>query len=253
MRVGQGPRPAIRWRWSVLAGAVLCLVLVATAAGLSLTGAARLSPRGPYTVAERVKQYGPAARQRWTPYFEKARVAYPPQRVVLAVFKSSYRMEVYAASRWYRRLVHLRTLGIRGASGELGPKLREGDMQVPEGFYEIDLMNPSSAYHLSMRLNYPNAFDRKMGKREGRKQLGGLIMIHGDQFSSGCLAMGNQVAEDLFILVAETGMDDVRVILSPVDFRTSRYRPKAAKPWVSDLYDQLRRALEKLPAPRGTP
>lgn len=250
MSLDEDPRPATRSRCLLLAGAVLAVGLVATASDLSLGAAARLSPRGPYTVAERVKQYGPAARQRWKPHFEKARVAYPPQRVVLAVFKSEYRMEVYAASSWFRRPVHLRTLGIRGASGALGPKLLEGDMQVPEGIYKIDLLNPNSAYHLSMRLNYPNAFDRRMGKREGRKHLGGLIMIHGDQFSSGCLAMGDQVAEDLFILVAETGMKAVKVILSPVDFRTSRYRPKSARPWVIDLYDQLRKELRRLPSAR---
>jgi murein L,D-transpeptidase YafK len=57
---------------------------------------------------------------------------------------------------------------VLGASGGPGPKLRQGDQQVPEGFYEIESLNPNSLYHLAIRVNYPNAEDRK--KRRGRGQ-----------------------------------------------------------------------------------
>ena len=67
---------------------------------------------------------------------------------------------------------------ILAASGVLGPKLREGDKQVPEGIYGAEALNPNSKFHLSIRLNYPNTFDRRMAQSDGRTQLGGDIMIH---------------------------------------------------------------------------
>jgi murein L,D-transpeptidase YafK len=133
---------------------------------------------------------------------------------------------------------------ILGMSGKLGPKLREGDFQVPEGIYRAEFLNANSQFHLSIRLNYPNAFDRQRGAEDGREDLGSDIMIHGSSASIGCLAMGNQVAEDLFILVAEAGMQNVAILISPTDFR----RPGAVvnvqgPPWIGDLYGQLAVAL----------
>ena len=70
-------------------------------------------------------------------------------------------------------------------------KLKEGDGQVPEGIYHIDSLNPNSMFHLSIRLDYPNSFDKQQGKIDGRKELGSDIMIHGNTCSSGCLAIGD--------------------------------------------------------------
>lgn len=83
----------------------------------------------------------------------------------------------------------------------------------PEGVYVIEWLNPNSRYHLSMRVSYPNAWDRQEATRENRTQLGGDIMIHGSNASIGCLAMGDEAAEDLFILAARTGISHVDVIL----------------------------------------
>ena len=105
-----------------------------------------------------------------------------------------------------------------------------------------------SSYHLALRINYPNAFDRASAIQQGRTALGGDIMIHGSTGSVGCLAMGDEVSEDLFVLTADTGLKRIKVILSPVDFRTgdlpSSYAPSA---WVRDLYGQIRAELAKLP------
>ena len=81
---------------------------------------------------------------------------------------------------------------ILAASGVSGPK-REGDKQVPEGFYRIELLNPNSRYHLSLRVNYPNADDLERARQDGRalSTLGGDIMIHGGSASIGCLALGD--------------------------------------------------------------
>ncbi len=128
------------------------------------------------------------------------------------------------------------------ASGRLGPKLREGDRQVPEGIYRVRELNPNSRFHLSLWLSYPNDFDLAHALEEGRHQPGGEIMIHGGDVSSGCLAVGDEAAEDLFVLAALTGIDNVTVILAPVDFRR---RPlpnlSATVPdWSREIYDDLR-------------
>jgi murein L,D-transpeptidase YafK len=142
----------------------------------------------------------------------------------------------------------IRTYPILAASGRLGPKLKEGDRQVPEGLYRIESLNPNSMFHLSLRLNYPNEFDRKQARLENRTNLGGDIMIHGSNASIGCLAMGDEAAEDLFILAAETGIDKVTVVLSPVDFRKKVF-PKVTYPlpeWTGILYEQIKQELSKL-------
>jgi hypothetical protein len=74
-------------------------------------------------------------------------------------------------------------------------------------------------------------------------------MIHGGAKSVGCLAMGDQAAEDLFVLAAETGIEHVTIVISPVDFRRGerptrlKYRPK----WLPELYTDIRQAMAPLP------
>jgi murein L,D-transpeptidase YafK len=146
----------------------------------------------------------------------------------------------------------IRSYPVVKASGELGPKLQEGDGQVPEGLYKIESLNPNSRFHLSLRVDYPNAFDRAMGKKDGRTELGGDIMIHGSNASIGCLAMGDEAAEDLFVLAQRTGLKNIAVILTPVDFRACAL-PKDFvhdPPWVKGLYEEIRSELSKYPAAR---
>ena len=205
------------------------------------------------TVRNRVAQYGYRARNRLTPYFEQAGVEYPPKAIVLVGLKKERRLQLYAGSS-YADLQFIRSYPVRGASGFLGPKLRAGDRQVPEGVYRVDAMNPNSSYHLSLRVNYPNAFDRRMARIEGRYNLGGNIFIHGKDRSAGCLAMGDSVAEELFVLVADNKTDLVRVILSPMDFRSGKppiYTPDMPA-WTRTLYRQIKQELTKLPAPTTT-
>jgi murein L,D-transpeptidase YafK len=142
----------------------------------------------------------------------------------------------------------VRAYPVLAASGHLGPKLREGDLQVPEGVYGIDYLNPNSLYDVSMRVSYPNAFDQARAAEEGRNNLGGAIMIHGRAASVGCLAMGDVSAEELFTLAAAVGKERIRVILTPVDFR-SEPRPAVdgAPAWVGTLYGQIEAALKELP------
>jgi murein L,D-transpeptidase YafK len=159
-------------------------------------------------------------------------------------------LEIYARSGT-NDFNFIRAYPVRAASGVAGPKLREGDRQVPEGIYKIELLNPNSSYHLSLRVGYPNDFDRAQARKENRTKLGGDIMIHGAAVSIGCLAMGDETAEDLFVLAADTGIEHIKVIFSPVDFRAGKSVPKDVKlpDWTPTLYAEIRTNLVKLARP----
>lgn len=199
---------------------------------------------GRASVADRLAEHGVAARERLAPYFASAGESYPPGRVALIGIKDAKVVEVWAGpSDSPMRLI--RTYPILGASGQLGPKLREGDRQVPEGIYAVESLHPNSAFHLALRLDYPNAFDRERGAEDGREDLGGDIMIHGSEGSVGCLAMGAETIEDLFVLAAETGIEHVTVILTPVDFRKRRLPGEVGDlpDWAGRLYANISKAL----------
>ncbi len=208
--------------------------------------AAFTSAQAEKTTAQRVAQYGDTVRARLAPDFEKAGIAYPPKRLALLGFKEEKRLEVYAADE-KGAFVFIRSYPILAASGGPGPKLREGDEQVPEGLYRIELLNPNSRFHLSLRIDYPNAADRAHAIAAGRKNLGGDIMIHGNAVSVGCLAMGDPAAEDLFVLAALTGLPRIQVVLSPVDFRQRKLDSTAQPEWVRRRYDEIAFALTKFP------
>jgi len=200
------------------------------------------------TIAQRLEQFGERARARWKPFFTNTPVAYPPATVKLVALKDERRLQVYAANQsgsnqW------IRSCPILAASGYPGPKLKEGDGQVPEGVYPIVSLNPNSICHVALRVGYPNEFDRVQAVKDGRTDVGGDIMIHGDSVSIGCLAMGDEVAEDLFVLAADTGLTNLTLIITPVDFRKGKSVPKLAQVpgWSEPLYSQIKTQLAGLP------
>jgi hypothetical protein len=199
---------------------------------------------GKSTTAERVATYGEAVKARLAPACQAQGVAYPPPRFTLIGLKAEKRLELWAPdASGQPRLI--KAYPILAASGGAGPKLREGDQQVPEGLYAIESLNPNSRFHLALRVNYPNADDRRRAQTDGRTQLGGDIMIHGSNASIGCLAMGDPAAEELFVLAALTGPANIQVILSPVDFRQSDTvaLPKGLPAWVPALHAQIKAEL----------
>lgn len=107
-----------------------------------------------------------------------------------------------------------RSWPVCSVSGSLGPKLKEGDGQAPEGFYRVKpaQMNPSSSYHLSFNLGYPNAFDR------ANKRTGSFLMVHGSCVSIGCFAMTDAGIEEIWTLMQaafESGQVAVPVHIFP--------------------------------------
>ena len=104
--------------------------------------------------------------------------------------------------------VHIKTYPMCRWSGQLGPKSREGDRQVPEGFYAITpgQMNPNSNYYLSFNIGYPNAYDRAHGAS------GGLIMVHGACSSAGCFSMTDEQIADIYAIARESFAGGQRAI-----------------------------------------
>ncbi len=140
----------------------------------------------------------------------------------------------------------IKTFPFTGFSGNLGPKLREGDRQIPEGIYKIEGLNPNSAYHLSIKLNYPNDFDREMAALDGRENPGSDIFIHGKSGTVGCIPIGDEAIEELFLMVSKIGIKNVSIILAPHDFRKGLPNPECKDiAWTSELYASIRAALRK--------
>lgn len=163
-----------------------------------------------------------------------------PTGMTLIALKEERILEVWYVndeSKWLHA-----SYPILGASGVAGPKLKQGDRQVPEGIYEIVSVNLQSQYRLSMLLNYPNAYDVEKAKIEGRTTLGGEITIHGGTASRGCIAIG-EVVDDVYEDVLAMGFEQVEVIIVPYDFRISLYSAGTAQGWVDDLYKKLQERL----------
>jgi murein L,D-transpeptidase YafK len=119
--------------------------------------------------------------------------------IFIRIFKEESELEVWK-QRDDGRFYHFKTYPICNWSGELGPKVKQGDRQAPEGFYTVsrEQMNPDSKYHLAVNLGYPNAFDRS------HRRTGEFLMIHGKCKSAGCYAMTDALIEEIYAMARES-------------------------------------------------
>jgi murein L,D-transpeptidase YafK len=119
--------------------------------------------------------------------------------ILVRLFKEESELEVWKQDTSGRYEL-LRVYPICRWSGDLGPKVREGDRQAPEGFYAITpgLMNPNSNYYLAINIGFPNAFDKANGYS------GAFLMIHGDCSSRGCYAMTDEQIGEIYSLARES-------------------------------------------------
>ena len=127
--------------------------------------------------------------------------------IFLRILKRPGGLEVFVENS-AKQFVRFRSYPICAFSGDLGPKLRTGDGQAPEGFYAVSegRMNPWSSYHLSFDLGYPNAFDRAHGRT------GSALMVHGNCVSIGCYAMGDDAIEEIWTLMAAAFTAGQRIV-----------------------------------------
>lgn len=157
---------------------------------------------------------------------QRAGLRYPPHELFLRAFKREASLEVWGREG-HEPFRLLLTFPVLSSPGQLGPKRREGDRQVPEGFYAIDLFNPLSNFHLSMRINYPNAADRLLSDRDAP---GSDIYIHGGNGSVGCLPLGDENIERLYLIAWDThraGQAAIPIHLFPARMAGSDWRSVA--------------------------
>jgi murein L,D-transpeptidase YafK len=195
-RYGWGAKVA-RWVWSF---ALICRSLiralitsVALAAGVLLAGC----NSDEISLANNAKANQPVPPKLVADMAAKDMDLQSPMLVRL--FKQEAELEVWKQDR-SGRFALLKTYPICRWSGDLGPKVREGDRQAPEGFYSISpgQMNPQSAYYLSFNTGYPNAFDKALGRS------GSQLMVHGDCSSRGCYAMTDEQIAEIYSLGRES-------------------------------------------------
>lgn len=207
-------------------------------------------PRQQHSIDDRLDQFGSAARNRLLSHFLRAQVPYPPARIVLVGLKEERRLQIYAPGR-DGTLRYVMDHRIVAAAGGPGPKLRAGDRQVPEGSYRLRYLNPNSAAYVSLMIGYPNAFDKARAQSDGRTKLGGDIVIHGPTVGTeGCLALSEDAVEEIFTLVADAGITNTEILITPHDFRSQKPPRKAeSSEWTRALYARIALNLAKLPAP----
>lgn len=192
-----------------------------------------------------VRKYGLKEEKTIASWFEKANFKSPPKALTLIALKSEKKIELWAKSS-RNNWTHIHDFQLTAFSGKLGPKLKEHDMQIPEGIYKLVSFNPFSSFHLSLMINYPNPWDKKKAAEEHRRQLGNNIFIHGSNLSAGCLAIGNKAIDQLFYLVRQVGLKHTKLIIAPNDLRCkSAKTPKTGQPvWLSELYRDIKVSMK---------
>lgn len=154
--------------------------------------------------------------------------------IFIRIFKSEKVLEVWVKQN--DKFVLFHSYPICTFSGQLGPKLREGDGQSPEGFYRVGLgqLNPYSSYHLSFNLGYPNAYDR------ANSRTGNYLMVHGNCVSIGCYAMGDEAIEEIYTLMEAAlrgGQKNIDVHVFPFRFDSTKiaWQRSQWRPFWNDL------------------
>lgn len=222
---------------------------------LALLGIAYLIIKPPYFIMNKFKPtrsiedivntHAKTAGERIAPYFEKAEVSLQEFELSFLAFKKEQVLELYARNVFSKQWQKIKTYPFTAFSGQLGPKLKEGDKQIPEGIYHIEYLNPNSSYHLSLKVSYPNSFDKKKAVLEERTDLGGDIMIHGKDVTIGCIPVGDEAIEEIFLL-AEKAIDrGIPIIIAPQDFRKDETYPNISFiDWEEELYDLIKENLK---------
>jgi len=179
--------------------------------------------------------------------FAAAGVDYPAPLLIRA-YKEEGDFELWGLAATGSRYVRIAKWPFNGYSGDLGPKRRRWDRQIPEGFYRVRTFNGASRYHLSLEIDYPNASDRASSTA---RHLGNNIFIHGRDVSIGCIPLGDRVIEQVYIAVLDSRCSgfEVPVHIAPCRFGSPgcerRLREFARrKPRLDAFWTNLRRGFE---------
>ncbi|NRF39918.1 murein L,D-transpeptidase family protein [Pedobacter foliorum] len=133
----------------------------------------------------------------------------------IAAYKAERRLEIWLKQSTQKQYKLFKVYPFCTLSGVLGPKLKEGDLQTPEGFYHIAAFNPKSNFHLSLGINYPNSVDLL---RSANEKPGNHIYIHGNCVTVGCIPLTDEKIKEVYILAVEarnSGQNEIPVHIFP--------------------------------------
>lgn len=134
----------------------------------------------------------------------------------IRAFKFEEDLEIWAKNRDSSEYKLIQTYKFCSNVGSLGPKRRQGDLQIPEGFYSMSKFNPNSNYHLSLKVNYPNKADSIKGFSS---DLGGMIFIHGGCNTIGCIPITNDKIKEVYVmayLARSSGQKEIPIHIYPL-------------------------------------
>lgn len=179
---------------------------------------------------------------------------YPPRQLYLRAFKEDALLEVWSQTAKTDSFVLLTTYPICAASGSIGPKIQQGDMQVPEGAYYIDRFNPQSSFHLSLGISYPNTVDRA---RSAGKPSGGDIFVHGNCVTIGCLPLTDDKIEEVYTLAVRakaSGQQKIPIHIFPARLQKATFdKLVKANATHTGLWTSLKSIYDKFEASRRLP
>lgn len=142
-------------------------------------------------------------------------IAFDNINLLFVAYKDDDLLEIYAKKKAETTYKKILSYNVCERSGVIGPKRKQGDGQVPEGFYHIDRFNPSSNFYLSLGINYPNLADRRKSKASN---LGGDIFIHGSCVTIGCLPITDNYIKEIYLLAVHAknnGQSKIPVYIFP--------------------------------------
>lgn len=147
----------------------------------------------------RVKEAYEAKEKNIKQFFGDAGVPYQSFSLLIRAFKKEQVLEAWVKTA-DQNYVLLKTYAFCTTSGTLGPKRKEGDLQIPEGIYSLNHFNPQSNFHLSLGVSYPNASDKILSDKD---HPGSAIYIHGNCVTIGCIPITDDKIKELYILAVE--------------------------------------------------
>lgn len=198
----------------IIASALLLLIMGGAKAQQSFLENQKLFPRVGVAYRER--------EEALKSEFAKKGLTYPAKYIYVRSFKLDSEMEVWVKNSVTDTFRLFKSYRVCSLSGKMGPKRKEGDRQVPEGFYYINDFNPNSNYHLSLGINYPNYSDKVLSDP---KKPGGEIYIHGSCLTIGCIPLTDEIIEEVYIMAVNaknSGQDFIPVHVYPVKFGNPR-------------------------------
>jgi murein L,D-transpeptidase YafK len=150
--------------------------------------------------------------------FKQKGLDWPVKYMYIRAFKLERQLEVWVKGDYVEAFQLFKVYKVCATSGTYGPKRKEGDKQIPEGFYYINEFNPNSNYHLALGLNYPNASDAILSDQQ---KPGGDIYIHGNCVTIGCLPLTDSLIEQVYYMasvVKDQGQDFIPVHIYPMRY-----------------------------------